>query len=343
MNHPVITGWSAVSPFGIGRAAFTTGLHGDARCTPVKVDAEWPLHAGVEAFLVPDFDVRETLGRKGTKSLDRLTGLTATAVGRLLGEDHTLDGGAGVAFVLGTTMGSLHSAMDFTREGLTGRKPYDVSPALLPNAIMNRAAAECAIRYGLTGPNTTLAGGRTAGLLALAQARRLLAAGRADRVIVGAAEEYSASRAWLAGHNQPGTVLGEGCGVLVLERPETAQGPGVLALEFRNRPDDPGAALAECVHGLLDRGGVRPDDVWAAVPAGPHETDALAGLFGARALHRIPPVDRIGDTDSASATFGILAALSTVQGKPRVVVVGSLDPGGTAAAALLRLPGEPGR
>ncbi|ASU79893.1 hypothetical protein CDG81_18310 [Actinopolyspora erythraea] len=354
-GRPFISAWSALSPGGIGRAAFVDGLRA-ATGGPTSIEWEWPLDSYGRAHLVPGFDIPTLLGRKGTRSLDRLTGLAAATVSRLLGGDAGMAETDGVGLVLGTTAGSSQSAMDFTRQGVTGRRPHEVDPALLPNAIMNRAAAECAIRHGLTGPNTTVAGGRVAGLLALAQASRLLGAGRAERVLVGAAEECSPARVWLSRRDTDAVVPpGEGCGLLVLDRPDSTVAPAeeagraeVVATETRTRlPDEIGTALTECVHALLARSRTEPAEVWAAVGSGASrslgllETRALRGVFGDGALARVPSVDRFGELDSVSSVFAILAALVSAERETAVrektAVICAVDPCGTAAATLLRL------
>src|SRR5207248_2320963 len=60
-----------------------------------------------------------------------------------------------VGVVLGTTVGSLRSMSDYTRETLIEERPYLVSPALFPNTVMNCAAGQSAIRHGLAGINAT--------------------------------------------------------------------------------------------------------------------------------------------------------------------------------------------
>ena len=191
-----ITAWSAVSGYGHGRAAFTEGVLAGRRTAAGLDPGRWPA-PGPEpkAGLVPQFDPRTALGRKGTRTMNRVTGLAVAAVGELA-DDPAADK-AGLALVLGTTTGSVQSMMDFTRASLTGERPFDVEPAVIPNSVMNCAAAQCAIWHRIQGPNITLAGGRPSGLLALAYARRLLLAERADAVLCGAAEEYSPARSWL--------------------------------------------------------------------------------------------------------------------------------------------------
>jgi 3-oxoacyl-[acyl-carrier-protein] synthase II len=217
-RRPVITAWSAVSPFGVGRAAFTEGIR-ERRDTAAPLASSYPSYEKTPeptACLVPGFDVREALGRKGTRSMDRVTGLTVTAVGALLGEserNQRVGTGEGAAFALGTTTGSAQSMMDFTRDSLTGEQPFFVDPAQFPNTVMNCASGQSAIWYQLKGPNTTIAGGRAAGLHALNYARRLLASGHAESVLCGTAEEFSPARAWLEHHSvsaEPADSAGSG-------------------------------------------------------------------------------------------------------------------------------------
>jgi hypothetical protein len=154
---------------------------------------------------VPDFQVRAVLGKKGTRSMDRVTGLAITTVGRLLDDaprNREVATGESAALVLGTTIGSVQSQMDFVRDSFTGERPYLVDPARFPNAVMNCAAGQSAIWHRLKGPNTTIAGGRAAGLYALNYTRRLLRFGRAGTVLCGAVEEFSTERSWLGRHTR---------------------------------------------------------------------------------------------------------------------------------------------
>ena len=319
-----ITAWSAVSPYGMDARSFAAAVL--AR----RPAARWADPAGppgTAASLVPGFDQREVLGRKGTKGMDRVTGLAIAAVGALRPTGH--NDKRDTALVLGTTSGSVRSAMNFTRASLTAERPFDVDPAVIPSVVMNCAAGHCAIWHGITGPNTTIAGGRAAGLLGLAYARRLLRARRASTVLCGAAEEYSAERSWLARHET--RVVGEGAAMLRLESSHA-------------RTADPLAtvlAVGTTVREVLERAGVMACEVWAVIAGSTAERDALAPVFGAAALERVPVVaDLAGDTGAVSAVFGIAAALavaSQAADKPRFAVVTAADPSGTAAAAVLRV------
>ncbi|QFU90315.1 beta-ketoacyl synthase N-terminal-like domain-containing protein [Amycolatopsis sp. YIM 10] len=340
-GFPVITGWSVVSPFGQGNDAFADGVR-TGRNPSAPPGDEWAV-PDPGACLVPDYDPKELVGGKVGRSTDRATVFALATVGRLAGT------GAGerTGLVLGTTAGSLRSTMTITRDSLLSRKPHQVDTKVLPAAVMNYAAAQCAIRYGLTGPNTTIAGGPGAGLFALAYAQRLLAAGRAVRVLAGAVEEYSAERAWLNHHNGGG-VLGEGGVVFSVESDESDESTvdglaEVLALHSRVVLDgDEPEALRATASALLTRAGVTPDEIWAAVPATGSEAErtVTAGLFGEHALDRVPGTGVLGDTGAATAAFAVASALCAPGPAGRLVVVLSGDPAGSAAGILLRLKGS---
>lgn len=356
---PVVTSWSATSAFGAGADALRSGLLAGR---PAAAGAPDP--AGELVRPVPGFDAREVLGRKGTRSMDRVTALSLATLGGLtervdVGDAAGRGTRARTAIVLGTTTGSAQSMSDFTRSSITGQRPFLVDAARFPNTVMNCAAGQCAIWYGLTGPNATIAGGRTAGLLALAYARRLQRADRAATVLCGAAEEASATRSWLARRSRPAGrsagVLGEGCVVLRLEPPS----PGsvlpperlaeVAALEFgvAGGPGgaDAGTVLAGCLRRATTAAGVRPADVWAVALSAPPGADgereraAVAAVLGDP--QAVACTELLGDTSAVSAVFGIAALLAhagAVQpARDLVGVVTAIDDTGSVGCAVLRL------
>ena len=358
MSRPVITAWSAVSPFGMGRAAFAEGIHAGTE-TAVPIDPEQWQVPDTRARLVPDFSPRNALGRKGTRSMDRVTGLAVSAVGALLADaerNRAVATGERGALVLGTTTGSAQSMMDFTRDSLTGDAPYFVNPAHMPNTVMNCAAGQCAIWHHIHGPNTTIAGGRLAGLLALNYSRRLLDAGRASAVLCGSAEEYSTERAWLEWHSrdadESAAVLGEGAGMMLLEPADTAPADAVraelLAVETGVFADGqlPGV-LGACVRRALDRAGVDPAEVWAVSPCGAagvlgeSESGVLRDMFGAAALEPLRNTELLSDASAASVSLQLAAVLAVAERQRdaagRVAVVTAVERDGATGAALLRL------
>ncbi|KIF78033.1 hypothetical protein QR77_37870 [Streptomyces sp. 150FB] len=357
---PVITAWSAVSPFGVGREAFEQGLLSGQGTAQRPDTTRWGVVADTHVHVVPGFEVREVLGKAGTRGLDRATGLTITAVRDLLGRapDLAADQGLTTALVLGTTTHSAKGYADVTRASFEGRRPQDVPTVALPSMAMNRATSAGAIWHGFRGPNSTIAAGRASGLMSLGYGRRLLAARRADHVVVGGTEEYSQARSWIEYHRRPVNSdhggLGEGSAVLLLERPESVPGGRtVLAevLSVTSRVDvegDPVTALHACLSASLTDAGVSPPDVWAAMSTGcggtaeSEENRLLIDIFGGQALSRPDIATLIGDTSAAASVFQIAALLSTAGStaadRDRVALVTATDPDGGVASAVLRLP-----
>lgn len=348
----VLSQWSTVSPFGMGQTEFVQGLRdGAAALTPVDTDT-WSTPDS-QAGLVPGFNVREAFGAKGTRALDRATGLAMKTVEQLLDQ---LAGGIGsdreVGLVLGTTAGSVQSAMDFVKDSFVQARPFQVDPSRFPNAVMNRAAGQCAIWHGLRGPNATIAGGRAAGLLALKYGARLHRRTRARTVLCGAVEEYSEQRAWMDWHTGGETrrPLGEGCAMFALETAHSAQQAGrtplaelvSISLGVWSVDDPAGTVLTTQLRRALDGIGGRTQSVRAVVVGGGASS---VGLAEAEALRNVfadvPQVtvdDLLGDTGAASAGFQLAAALST-PGTPHqpYVAVTSVDSDGVVGCAVVRI------
>ncbi|MER7795319.1 beta-ketoacyl synthase N-terminal-like domain-containing protein [Streptomyces sp. NPDC097640] len=362
-GRAVITAWSAVSPYGLGREAYAAGIAA-RRPTAAAPDPDAWQTPDATACLVPGFDLRTVLGRAGTRTMDRGMGLAVTAVRELFAEaeadERPVTRGAGTALVLGTTWGGAAGQHNFSRASFVGEKPYDVPAQLMPNTLMNSSAGASAIRFGLKGPNTTLAGGRPAALLALAYARRLLAAGRAERALVGAMEEYSGTRSWMERHSRgadedQAAPLGEGCAVLLVEPadalPEDRQALAeLLAIDVRvDVTGDLPGTLRESVRHALTESGVEPGEVWAAAgggltgAAGDAERALLTELFGQEAAGRLVCHELIGDTASAQAAFQLAAVLVAAAEDPasagRAAVITSVDREGLVACGVLRLLG----
>lgn len=359
----VITGWTAVSPYGVDRAAFTAGLRARA-ATAAPADGVAGALPSPEACLVPGFDIRELLGKKGTAKLDRLSALVMVASDQLLCDadgERAVETDDRTGVVVGISMGSLETITDGMRQSLTNARPFYVDAGKIPVGTLNHAAGAAAIRHDLKGPNTTLGGGRVSGLLALNYARKLIGQGRATKYLCGSAEEFSAAHAWLEhvsveqGETTP--LLGEGCGLLLVEPAGSAQGEpvaAVLAVESRvDIDDDPAAAVTACVEQALDRAGARADEVWAACPsaapgrAGRAESAAVASLVPAAALDRVPSMALLGDTSAAAASLQLAAVLAVAEGDAesagRVALVTAVDRDGAVACAVLRLLGTTGQ
>ncbi|HLK00523.1 MAG TPA: beta-ketoacyl synthase N-terminal-like domain-containing protein [Streptosporangiaceae bacterium] len=339
---PVITAWEAYSPLGHGAGAHIAALRASGDRSALSGSA------------VPDFDVREILGRAGTRSMDRAAGLAVAATRGLLERaGPPLAGYApeDVGVVLGVSDG-IKSVMEFLRDTWTRDKPYDVDPSHVPRTLMNFAAGQCAIWHRVTGPNATICGSHATALLTLNYARRLQRNGHARASVWGAVEELSPERAAVesartgAGAGRP---PGEGCVMFLLESSQACAGDRtalaeVLAVEFGIWADLDTIrdSLAGCLRRALERAAVRRDEVFAVAPlssAGPHGCAERAGA--ADALGGLPVLtrmaDAIGDTGAASGAFQIVELLVEGAGSGRVGVATTADTEGRVGCALLRI------
>lgn len=354
MNALAVSGWSAVSAAGIGAREFSQSILSGRTALRVPGSGE-PVPSDEPVGCVPGFDIREVLGRKNTRSMDRITALAVLTVGRLLDEESAAghQPGDDTALVLGTSAGSVQSMMDFTKDSFVQHKPYMVDPARFPNAIMNRAAGQSAIWHGLQGPNTTVAGGQVAGLFALRYADRLHRYGHARTVLCGAVEELSRQRAWLERHrgeDRDPTPMGEGCAIFRLESPADARAHGrpVLAqlvstaVRVYPSPAELPGALSDCARAALETADASAADVWAlAADLTTAQVTELAALLGG-APRRITSAAVLGNTGAASAALQLATVLAYAKADKasggRLVLVASADRDGMAGVAAFRLP-----
>ena len=359
MSGLVITGSGVVSAAGVGLDAVADVL---ARDEPALAEVA-DLYPGVPlpdplGHANRDFDPRALLGRKGTTFMDRATAMAVVACGQALEDgqvavDDTTRHRIGIA--LGTTTGSLRSSSDYSRETMVQERPYLVNPMLFPNTIMNCAAGQCAIRYGLRGVNSTVAGGRTGFLGALRYAANSLRRGYADVMLVGAAEEFTPHAAWA--HHRLGRVglPGEASAVFVLQTTGSASGGEPLvevvsvvsAFRPGGGPVGPAAMLAAVVRRALDRAQLRTHDVGmfagGEVPdAGGDEVEAevVARVFGPSGVDRLRIRHLLGDCGAATGALHLAAFLARVRAgedadRP-VAVLANWSPDGSVAAAVVK-------
>ena len=243
--------------------------------------------------------------------------------------------------------------------------PESASPFLFPNTVANAPASQVAIELGIKGPNVTITQKDPAPMNALFYGRMLLADGRADALLVGAADEwnldyhlaYERVRATRTAA-RPGFVLGEGAAVVLVEDEAAARARGarvfarVASVVSRGAPVSPQqrradpATLAAVMRAALDEAGVAPRDVGLVhlsrngVPAtDAAEEAALAAVFGLAQPPRRRVKDALGENPAIGAVQLALAA-DALRGTPGLgaVVVNAFGAGGNFLAAVLTAP-----
>ncbi|MFO1101861.1 MAG: beta-ketoacyl-[acyl-carrier-protein] synthase family protein [Methylocystis sp.] len=256
----VITGMGVISPNGVGVDAFwkncVRGKSGVVRINEFDVSRFASQIAGVVRDFDPDtFDISESQ----KESLDRYA-LFALAAAEEAVRNSGLDNGdydpdnmgVCIATAIAGTKFMEEEFLRLTNKGANSLDSSQASPHLFLGASFHVASAEVAKRYGARGPVLTLATGCTAGLDALGQAVDLIRSGQSKIMIAGATEAPITPIAFAAfdiigalasdRNDQPekasrpydrsrsGFVLGEGCGIFVLESLEHANARGATVL-----------------------------------------------------------------------------------------------------------------
>lgn len=250
-------------------------------------------HQGGE---IRPFEPRDYLGERNLRPIDRTSRLLLVAAGQALkaaglpAEDAAVLVEKELGLVLGTTFCSVKTIAEFDRRGMQLGPSY-ASPFDFANSVINAAAGQAAIWYGLSGSNSTVSAGEASGLAALAYATDQIRAGRSSTLLAGGAEElcfesflghFRAGRlcgAQGSGEEVPvpfhprrnGFALSEGAALLVLEDAESAAARGVpvlaevlghgSAFASRRTREESSGAVARAVRLALEEAGIEARDV----------------------------------------------------------------------------------
>ncbi|MFI1186064.1 beta-ketoacyl-[acyl-carrier-protein] synthase family protein [Streptomyces californicus] len=347
-----VTGLGMVTPAGMGTAA--TWEH---MCTGVPTAESDPELTGLAVDFscrVPDLDGRRRLGGRMCMRLDRF-GQMAVIAAREAVAHASLDSAdwdaARVGVVLGVGANSLSTyPAEFgrLRDGRTDK----VSPFALPRSVPNMVAGAVSLDLGAKGPSFTTSSACASGTTALAVACDLLRGGACDIVISGGSESansvmcsvtfgqmqaLSKRRHDPAGASRPfdadrdGFVLGEGAGILVLERTSHARARGARTLAYLSghasscdayhytSPDPQGNGLAQAVRSALADASLTPRDIGHVNAHG--TSTELNDRTEARALHQVfgapPPVTAnksvIGHSMGAAGAIEAALTVLTLQ------------------------------
>jgi 3-oxoacyl-[acyl-carrier-protein] synthase II len=338
-----------VSPIGIGVDQFwsaaVNGVSGIKRITSFDASSRRSQIAGE----VADFDPSTFLSQKYIEQTDRFTQLALLAARLALEDAGGLDAyeSRRIGVSIGSGMGGFST---FESSALRKFRNQPVPPFTVPRTMANSAAAWIAIKHGFKGMNLTSSTACSSGANAIGAALDLLRAGRADVVIAGGAEACvlpltingfeilhaltttsndnpaGASRPFAKGRD--GFVMGEGAGILILEKEEQARSRGAkIYAELAGygqacdathivMPDMEGqiAAMREAIRDA----GMEPDSIEyinahaTSTPLGDTvETRAIKNLFGAHAADIAISATKsmVGHSIGASAAIGSIATI----------------------------------
>ena len=236
----VVTGLGLITPLGIGVAetwsALCAGKSGIAAITRFDAsDFDTKIAGEVKDFRAQDF-----LPKKEAKRTEAFIAY-AVAASRMALEDSGMvinsSNAERVGVLTGCGLGGL-LMLEETSRILDNKGPQRVSPFFIPMLIGNMAPGMISIHLGAKGPNSSIATACAAGTHAIGDAYRIIKRGAADAMITGGVESvitptciagFNAMKALSTRNDEPakasrpfdrdrdGFVVGEGCGMLVLE------------------------------------------------------------------------------------------------------------------------------
>src|SRR2546423_8379733 len=250
----VITGMGCVTPIGIGREAFWSGLQRgesgvrriesfDVSNSPVKIAAQ-----------VQGFDWEAQLTAKDRKHVPRTVPLALAAAREALNDagiatdDLSIEERQRIGVELGTGGGGLPFVEDHYAIWYNGGSHSKASVYIIPAATHGTLSSELSMAFDLRGLSHVVSTGCTSSTDAIAYAAQHIALGRQDLMVAGGVdaplapgilagfnlltvlttdwneEPERASRPFT--RNRSGMVLGEGAWMYVLEDYESAQARG---------------------------------------------------------------------------------------------------------------------
>ncbi|MFE7463817.1 beta-ketoacyl-[acyl-carrier-protein] synthase family protein [Streptomyces sp. NPDC057499] len=315
-----VTGIGLVTAAGVGTAATWRAVTEitDPPCVPRRSELE-----GLPCdfmYTITGIDPRAALGVATARLMDRFAQLAVVAAREAVA-DAGLDPAVWDAGRVAVVIGSAHGGLPFYDEQhtlLTERGARRVSPKLAPLTVVNGAASSVATDLGALGPSQAVSTACSSGTVALGTAHQMLRTGACDIVVAGGAESVC-SRLLIASACQlkavstrrddpasacrpfdvhrDGFVVGEGAGLLVLERPEHARARGATVrahlagyaassdAHSAVAPDPEGLGVERALRAALADAGVSARDI-GHVNA--HGTSTVSNdLIEGTVLHRV--------------------------------------------------------
>jgi len=246
----VVTGLGIVSPLGSTVATawdgIVNGRSGIGLVTKMDLSA-FPVRIGGQ---VQGFQAEDYMAPKDVRKFDPFVPFgVASAVQAIKdsGFEVTAENCARIGVAMGAGIGGLSTIEENTAKWLEARTPRKISPFFIPGSIINAAAGQVSINYGLRGPNIALVTACTTSTHSIGIAGRLIQYGDADIMVAGGAEmaftplgvgSFCQARALSQRNDEPtrasrpwdrdrdGFVMAEGGGAIVLEEYEHARARG---------------------------------------------------------------------------------------------------------------------
>ncbi|MCC9605881.1 beta-ketoacyl-ACP synthase II [Blastopirellula sp. JC732] len=251
--------------------------------------------------------------------------------------------------ILGSGIGGLQTIEDQV-ERLLMKGPDRVSPMTIPKLMLNAAGGNISIRYGLRGPNFTVATACASATNAIGDAMKAIQYDEADVMITGGTEAaitpmgmsaFANMRALSTRNEEPtrasrpfdlgrdGFVMSEGAGIVVLEELESAKARGATIYAelvgygcsgdagHITSPDEEGRGAARAMQNALNDGNLKPNQIdyinahgTSTPPGDVAETTAIKKVYGEHAYRLSVSSTKSALGHSLGASGGIELVIS---------------------------------
>jgi 3-oxoacyl-[acyl-carrier-protein] synthase II len=344
----VVTGLGIVSPLGLGvdenETALFEGRSGVDYIKTFTPQEEFPVKIAGE---VRGFDPADYIDHKEIKKMDRFIHY-AVACSKMALEDSGIEineqNAERVGVIVGVGLCGL-PALEKYHDVLNEKGVKKITPFFIPMLIANLASGQVSITMGAKGPNSCVVTACATGTHSIGEAARLVQYGDADAMFAGGTESvitplcvggFNAAKALSTRNDDPqgasrpfdkdrdGFVIGEGCGVVMLEELEIAKkrgakiygeviGYGLNGDAYHITATAPnGEGAARCMKLALKNAGINKEDVdyinahGTSTGADATETQAIKTAFGDHAY-------KLAVSSTKSMTGHLLGAAGGVE------------------------------
>jgi 3-oxoacyl-[acyl-carrier-protein] synthase II len=244
-----VTGLGVVSPIGSGKKEFWEGLINGRNGIGKVTHFDASSYSSQMAAEIKNFDPAQWIEPKAAGRMDRFTQF-AMAASSMAFTDAGLDtfpfDGPRAGVIIGSGIGGSQTIED-GQVRLLKKGPRSINPFMVSKLLINMAACMTSITFGLKGPLSAPSVACSTGANAIGDAFRIIQRGDADIMLAGASEAcitplayggFCATRSMSRNNadmhkasrpfdkNRDGFVMGEGCGIVVLENLEHARARG---------------------------------------------------------------------------------------------------------------------
>ncbi|HOV14312.1 MAG TPA: beta-ketoacyl synthase [Spirochaetota bacterium] len=236
MKNIVITKTSVINYQGIGTNEFIKNIQSPKSPDEIKL-FDTTNYSVKKAFVMNDFDGKQILGEKGLRNFNRNTLFILSALKNGMENEinYFKENNIRFGLTIGSCFGSLQSISDYELE-IFEKGPKKINPMGFGNTVLNSPTSRANIWFDIKGQSSTVSCGSLSGAKAIEYAIGQIENGYVDAVFCGGAEElnmqtylgyyinnYLTKEEKNNCYNGNGTILGEGCAMILLEDEDIAK------------------------------------------------------------------------------------------------------------------------